>query len=66
MLEPPDFQQLIQNVVGVDGNLERKKVLTELLVNYTDIISSGSHDLGRTKLVKQTIDTGDAAPKVKS
>jgi hypothetical protein len=49
-------------VVVVDGNLERKRALTELLVKYTDIISSGSHDLGRTKLVKHTIDTGDAAP----
>ena len=33
-----------------------------LLLKYDDVFSKGDHDLGRTKLVKHTIETGTATP----
>jgi hypothetical protein len=57
-----DYQSLIRKAVGLDGSEERRRALTNLLSEYTDIISTGSHDLGRTKLVEHTIDTGNATP----
>ncbi len=57
-----DYQSLISKTVGFDGSEERRRALTNLLSEYTDIISTVSHDLGRTKLVEHTIDTGNATP----
>ncbi len=48
---------------GVEG-LERKErtQLHALLEEFADVIATGSAELGRTTLVRHTIDTGDAAP----
>ena len=46
--------------VEFDGSEERRRTLTILLSEYTEIISIGSHDLGRTKQEEHTIDTGNA------
>jgi len=57
-----DYQSLISKTVEFDGSEERRRAFMYLLSEYTDIISTGSHDLGRTKLVEHTIDTGNATP----
>ena len=41
--------------------VERRRVI-ELLIRYQDVFSSGAYDIGRTKLVKHTIDVGGARP----
>ena len=46
--------------VEFDGSEERRRTLTIVLNEYTQIISIGSHDLGWTKQVEHTIDTGNA------
>ncbi len=38
-----DYQSLIRKAVGLDGSDERRRALTNLLSEYTDIISTGSH-----------------------
>ena len=40
---------------------DREKVMA-LLIKYQDVFSSGEYDIGRTTLVKHSIDTGDARP----
>ncbi len=57
-----DYQSLIRKAVGFEGSEERRRALTNLLSDNTDIINTGSHDLGRTQLVEHTIDTGNATP----
>ena len=41
-------------------DIEEQKLL--LLLNKNDIFSEGLHDLGRTHLTEQNIDTADAPP----
>ena len=49
-----------RNVVNLDD--DQKVALRELLCEFSDVFSEGSHDLVRTSEVKHTIDTGDARP----
>ena len=49
-----------QSTAGLDqGECEK---VERLLVEYQDVFSTGEFDIGRTTLVKYSIDTGDAAP----
>lgn len=41
---------------------DQRKQVHDLLCEYSDIFSQGSHDLGRTDLIKHKINTGDAPP----
>ena len=41
---------------------DQRKQVHDLLCEYSDIFSQGSHDLGRTDFIKHRIDTGDAPP----
>ncbi len=41
---------------------DEKDLLGQLLVDYSDIFSTGSSDIGRTDWVKHDIDTGDEPP----
>ena len=41
---------------------EQRKQVTALLIRYQDVFSKGDGDLGRTNLVKHSIDTGDSKP----
>ena len=41
---------------------EQKQALERVLCEYADVFSQGDHDLGRTSLVKHTINTANHAP----
>ena len=43
-------------------NDDQKSVLTDLLVEFSDVFAKSSDDFGRTQVVKHSIDTGDAKP----
>ena len=45
-------------------NMDEKsrKVFLDLLIKYQKVFSKGDYDIGRTSLVKHTIETGDSAP----
>ena len=45
---------------GLSGAEERQ--LTELLLEHKEVFSANATDLGRTKILKHQIDTGDARP----
>ena len=72
-----DYSQFKVNLIGEEGvsieeriktnvldgcKSEQRQTLYNLLVEYKDIISTGSHDLGRTNLVNHRLDTGNAIP----
>ena len=40
--------------------MEENASLNSLLENYADVFTSSSTELGRTSIVKHTLDTGDA------
>jgi hypothetical protein len=56
---------MISNAVGSDCSLERQDILTDLLRRFKSIISTGSHNLGKTSNIEHNIDTGDQ-PAVRS
>ena len=56
---------MISNAVGSDCSRVRQDTLTHLLRQFKDIISTGSHDLGKTSNIEHNIDTGDQ-PAVRS
>lgn len=41
---------------------KEKEALKEMLMEFQDVFSKGDFDIGKTNLVKHTINTGDAAP----
>ena len=41
---------------------DEKNQLSQLLIDYADIFSTGSKDIGRTDWVKHNIDTGNEVP----
>ena len=49
-----------KSIVGLD--ITQKEMLYNLLYEFSGLFSQGSHDLGRTDLVKHRINTGIAAP----
>ena len=42
--------------------MEEKTQVEQLLLRFEDVFSRDSTDLGRTDLIKHTIDNGDARP----
>ncbi len=48
--------------VADDLTLQQREELAAAIYEYRDVISSGPTDMGRTGLVKHTIDTGDQRP----
>ena len=58
---PDHVRELYErSIVGLDDT--RREMLYHLLCEFSDLFSQGSHDLGRTDLVKHHINTGSAAP----
>ena len=58
---PPHLKDLYdRSVAGLDGDESTR--IYQLLVEFSDVFSKGTHDLGSTDLVKHHINTGDAAP----
>jgi hypothetical protein len=47
----------ISNAVGSDCSPERKDILADLLRQFKDIISTGSHDLGEMSYIEHNIYT---------
>ena len=58
---PEHLRELAEQSTDGLEESERGKV-ERLLVEYQDVFSTGEFDIGRTTLVKHSIDTGDAAP----
>ncbi len=55
---PEYLQQLMEDVVD-DLTLSQREELASAIYEFQDVLSSGPTDMGRTGLVKHTIDTGD-------
>ena len=47
---------------GTDLNKEQRDQLISLLSKYSDVFSSGHHDLGRTTVTRNEIPTGETRP----
>ena len=50
-----------RRIIGLDAT-QKKTLYNNLLCEFSGLFSQGSHDLGRTDLVKHHINTGTAAP----
>ncbi len=64
-MDPADLPEYLQPLMeGVDDHLtpQQRKELAAAIYEYIDVFSSGPTDMGRTGLVKHTIDTGDQRP----
>ncbi len=55
----PEYLQPLMEVVADDLTLRQREELAAAIYKFQDIFSSGLTDMGRTGLVKHTIDTGD-------
>ena len=58
----PEYLQLLMEGVADDLTLQQREELAAAIYEYRDVFSSGPTDMGRTGLVKHTIDTGDQRP----
>ena len=58
---PPHLSDLMDRSSDGLTSEERTKA-RELLIEFTDVFSSGDHDIGRTSLTEHTISTGDNHP----
>ncbi len=58
----PEYLQLLMEGVSEDLTLRQKEELAAAIYEHRDVFSSGPTDMGRTGLVKHTIDTGDQRP----
>ena len=58
---PPHLEELYKRAIGSLSKTDHGKVV-DLLVEYQDVFSKGSDDIGQTGLVKHSINTGDARP----
>ena len=58
----PDHLVALYNKSTQDLDVNAKEQVRKLLCEYADIFSRDQSDLGRTDLVKHTIETGDAHP----
>ena len=59
------YQEVIDKMIDdlpPDLNNEQKGKIRKLLTQYRTILSTSDHDVGRTPLVKHTIDTGNHRP----
>ncbi len=55
----PEYLQPLMEGVADDLTLQQREELAAAIYEYRDVFSSGPTDMGRTELVKHTIDTGD-------
>ncbi len=60
--ELPEYLQPLMEGVADDLTLQQWEELAAAIYEYRDVFSSGPTDMGRTGLVKHTIDTGDQRP----
>ena len=58
----PEYLQPLMEGVADDLTLQQREELAAAIYEYRDVFSSGPTDMGRTGLVKHTIDTGDQRP----
>ncbi len=58
----PEYLQPLMEGVADDLTLQQREELAAAIHEYRDVFSSGPTDMGRTGLVKHTIDTGDQRP----
>ena len=58
---PPHLKDLYKRS-ATDLSVEEAEQLYNLLLDFSDVFSEGSHDLGWTDLVKHRINTGGATP----
>lgn len=57
-----NIKKLTQENLDADITLEQKQELIQLLLNFADVCSTGSSDIGQTHLVKHKIDTQGNPP----
>ncbi len=58
----PEYLQPLMEGVSEDLTLHQQEELAAEIYEFQDVFSSGPMDMGRTGLVKHTIDTGDQRP----
>ena len=58
----PEYLQPLMEGIADDLTLQQWKELAAAIYEFRDVFSSGLTDMGRTGLVKHTIDTGDQRP----
>ncbi len=58
----PEYLQPLMEGVADDLTLKQRLELAAAIYEYRDVFRSGPTDMGRTGLVKHTIDTGDQRP----
>ena len=58
---PEHLRDLLEQCT-TELNSDERDFVIEMLIQYQDVFSKGEFDLGRTKLVKHSIDTRDARP----
>ncbi len=64
-MDPADLSEYLQPLmegVADDLTLRQREELAAAIYEFRDVFSSGPTDMGRTGLVKHTIDTGDQRP----
>ncbi len=55
----PEYLQPLMEGVADDLTLRQREELAAAIYEFWDVFSSGPTDMGRTGLVKHTIDSGD-------
>ena len=58
---PPYLQDLLNRATENLASEDQSRV-KQMIIDYQDVFSSGSDDIGRTSLVKHSINTGSAVP----
>ncbi len=58
----PEYLQPLMEGVSEDLTLRQREELATAIYEHRDVFCSGPTDMGRTSLVKHTIDTGDQRP----
>ncbi len=58
----PEYLQPLMEGVSEDLTMRLREELAAAIYEHRDVFSSGPTDMGRTGLVKHTIDTGDQRP----
>ncbi len=61
-IDLPEYLQPLMEGVADYLTLQQREELAAAIYEYRDVFSSGPTDMGRTGLVKHTIDTGDQRP----
>ncbi len=57
-----EYLQSLMEGVADDLTLQQREEFAAAIYEFRDVFSSGPTDMGRTGLVKHTIDTGDQRP----